>query len=73
MTSATTTTPPTAPPTTKDGVIEMIRRMPPDTTLADIMYALYVRQAIEEGIRQLDAGQGIPHDEVVRRMAKWLT
>jgi predicted transcriptional regulator len=57
---------------TKEAVIEMIRRMPDDATLPDIMEELYVRQKIDEGLRQLDAGEGIPHEEVERRLAKWL-
>lgn len=28
---------------------------------------------IDESIRQLDRGEGIPHEEVVRRMEKWRT
>ena len=72
--SATTTEPATAaPPSTRDAVIEMIRKMPPDATADDIAAALYVRQAIEEGIRQLDEGKSVPHDEIVRRVSKWLT
>lgn len=57
---------------TKEAVIEIIRRMPDDATLPDIMEELYVRQKIDEGLRQLDAGEGIPHEEVERRLAKWL-
>lgn len=57
---------------TKDAVVEMIRRMPEDVTVSEIMEELYVRRKIEEGLQQLDAGQGIPHEEVKRRLAKWL-
>jgi predicted transcriptional regulator len=66
MSAATTT-----PPSTRDAVVEMIRKMPDDPTLADIMDALLVRQKIEEGIRQANAGQTVPHDEAVKRLAKW--
>ena len=71
-TTAETTTTPTSI-STRDAVIDMIRRMPPDATADDIAAAIYVRQAIEEGIRQLDEGKSIPHDEMVRRLSKWLT
>ncbi len=57
--------------TTKEAVIDLIRRLPDDATIEDIMEELYVRQQIEEGLRQLDDGRGIPHEEVVERMAKW--
>lgn len=57
---------------TKEAVIEMIRRLPDDATVPDIMAELYVRQKVDEGLRQLDAGQGIPHEEVKKRLARWL-
>lgn len=57
---------------TKDAVIEMIRRMPDNATLPDIMEELFLRQKIDEGLQQLDAGEGIPHEEVKRSLAKWL-
>lgn len=30
------------------------------------------QQAIDKGIEQLDNGEGIPHDEVMRKYNKWL-
>jgi len=59
--------------TTKDAVIEMIRRLPDDATVADIMAELYFRQKVDKGLRQLDAGEGLDHDEARRRLAPWLS
>ena len=56
----------------KDAVIEMIRQMPDGVTVADILDALEVRTRIEEGLRELDAGQGVPHEEAKARLARWL-
>ena len=58
--------------TTKDAIIELIRKLPDDVTVDDVMQELYVRRSIEEGLKELDEGNGIPHDEVKRRLAKWL-
>lgn len=58
---------------TKEAVIEMIQRMPDGVTVPDIIAELSVRQKIDEGLRQLDAGQGIPHDEAKKRLERWLT
>ena len=58
--------------TTKEAVIEMIRRLPDDVTVPDIMAELYVRQKIEEGLRQLDAGEGVSHEEAKQRLSRWL-
>jgi hypothetical protein len=58
--------------TIKQTVIEMIERLPDDASVEDIMAELYFRQKVDEGIRQLDAGEGIEHEEAKRRLGKWL-
>ena len=58
---------------TKEAVIELIRKLPDDATLADIMEELYVRQKIDEGLRQLDAGEGIDHDAAKAKLSRWLS
>jgi predicted transcriptional regulator len=30
------------------------------------------RKAIDKGLKQLDNGEGIPHEEVMKKYAKWL-
>lgn len=57
----------------KDAVIELIKKLPEETTVPDIMAELYVRQQIDEGLAELDAGKGIPDAEVDQRLAKWLS
>jgi hypothetical protein len=56
--------------TTKEAVLEMIQRMPEDVTVPDIISELYVRQQVDEGLRQLDAGEGISHEEAKRRLSR---
>ena len=58
--------------TTKEAVIEIIRRLPDDATVDDIMAELYARRKIEEGLRELDEGKGISHEEVKQKVARWL-
>jgi hypothetical protein len=58
--------------TTKEAVLEMIQRLPDDVTVADIMAELYFRQKVDEGLRQLDAGEGISHEDAKKRLAPWL-
>ncbi len=57
----------------KEAVLEMIERLPNDATVDDIMAELYFRQKVDEGLRQLDRGEGIEHEEAKRRLAKWLS
>lgn len=57
----------------KDAIIEMIREMPDDASVSDVMAELYVRRKIERGLAELDADKGVPHDEAKRRLTKWLS
>lgn len=56
----------------KGDAIKLIQELPDNATFEDIMYRLYVRAKIEEGLRELDEGQGIPHREAMDRISKWL-
>jgi hypothetical protein len=58
---------------TRDAVIEMIKKLPEDASVSDIMAELYFRQKVDEGLRQLDAGQGIPNADAVKQLSKWLS
>jgi predicted transcriptional regulator len=57
----------------KENVIEMIRRMPDDATVTDIMAELYVRRKIDVGLEQLDKGQTLSQEEVEQRLSQWLS
>ncbi len=53
-------------------VISMVRRLPDDATLDDIMHALYLRAKIERAEREVEEGKGIPHEVVRKRiLQKW--
>ena len=56
----------------KQRIIGIIDSLPDNVTFDDVMAELYFRMKIEEGIRELDKGSGIPNEEVERRMAQWL-
>jgi predicted transcriptional regulator len=56
----------------KDEVIEMIRQMPDESSVADIMAELYFRQKVDRGLKELDEGKGIPHKQARERLKKWL-
>jgi len=58
--------------TTKEAVIELVQSLPEDVSFDEIMYHLYVRQKVEVGLEELDAGTGVPHEEVVRRIEESL-
>ena len=56
----------------KGEVIKLIQELPEDATMEDILYKLYVRAKIEEGLNELNEGQGIPHKEAMEKISKWL-
>lgn len=56
----------------KEEVIAFIQELPEDSTVEDIMYKLYVRAKIEEGIKQLEEGQGLTHHEAITQINRWL-
>ncbi|HEX8172980.1 MAG TPA: hypothetical protein VF824_20775 [Thermoanaerobaculia bacterium] len=47
--------------------------LPEDASLEDIQYHIYVRQKIEQGVADAEAGRVLTHAEVQQRLAKWLT
>jgi predicted transcriptional regulator len=58
--------------TAKDEVRELLANLPDDASLEDIQYHLYVRQKIQQGLAAAEQGRTIAHEEVVRRMSRWL-
>lgn len=59
--------------TAKEQVQQLLSALPEDATLEDIQYHIYVRQKIEQGLADVEAGRVVSHAEVQQRLAKWLT
>lgn len=49
--------------TIKESVMSMVKDMPENATLEDIMESLYVKQKILKGRGQLESGQFYSHEE----------
>ena len=49
-------------------MVEGIRELPADATVDDAIERLVFLAKIEEGLAQLDRGEGVPHEEVKRRL-----
>ncbi len=52
----------------KEAVRQIIDRLPDQATWDDIMYELYVKQKIEAGLKAVEEGRTIPHEEMKRRL-----
>jgi predicted transcriptional regulator len=59
--------------TEKEIVLETIRALPDDCSLEEIAERIEFMAAVQKGLDQLDSGEGIPHEEVKRQLASWLT
>lgn len=58
---------------TKEEIIQMIKNMPENISTDDIMEKLFERIKIESAMQQIEEGQGVSHDEVKEKFAKWLS
>ena len=54
----------------KQEVIKLIQSLPDEATVEDIIAELYFKSQVDAGLKELDEGKGIPHEEVENRMAK---
>ncbi len=59
--------------TSKEIAIKSIKQLPEDATWEDIQERINFIAAVRKGLRELDAGKGIPHDRVKEEFAEWLT
>ena len=50
--------------TAKDEAIKLIARLPEEASWDEIMYKIYVKRKIEEGLKAADDGRTISHAEV---------
>ena len=57
---------------TKEAVLQLIRDFPDDVTLPEIIAELHFLEKVDQSLRELDAGMGVPHDQVCGRLRKWL-
>jgi len=58
---------------------ELVQRTTTEETRAraarrteELLAELNFRQQVDEGLQQLDAGEGIEHEEARRKLGKWL-
>jgi predicted transcriptional regulator len=57
--------------TVKQQVLKAVSELPADATFEDAMERLYLLYKVEQGRRQIEAGQGIPHEEAKKRIKTW--
>jgi hypothetical protein len=55
-------------PTVRERILQALENLPPDATFDDAIERLVFLAKIDAGLAELDAGEGVPHDEVKRRL-----
>ena len=58
--------------TAKDEVRRILDSLPDETTLEDVQYRIYVRQAIDAGLQDISEGRTLSQEEAEQRVARWL-
>lgn len=56
---------------TKEILLDVAEKLPPDATLVDAIYELEFRQGVEDGLAELDRGEGISIEEVKAKINQW--
>ncbi len=56
---------------TKEILLQVAEKLSPDATLSDAIYELEFRQAVEDGLAELDRGEGIPIEQVKAKISQW--
>jgi predicted transcriptional regulator len=59
--------------TEKEMVLEAVRELPDDCSIDEIADHIEFLAAVQKGLDQLDRGEGIPHEEIKKQLASWLT
>jgi len=59
--------------TVKEEVKTLLERLPDDCTIEDIQYHLYVLEKIQKGIERAEKEGTSSHEEVKKRLSKWIT
>ncbi len=54
--------------TRRGRILQALEDLPPNVTYDDAIERLVFLAKIEAGLAELDAGKGVPHDEVKRRV-----
>lgn len=57
----------------KQLVLDSIERLPEDASLEVIAERVEFLAAVRKGLDQIERGQTIPHEEVKRQLASWLS
>ena len=56
----------------KQNAIDLISNLPNDCSYEDIMYSLYVKRKVEDGLNDIKNDHTYSHEEVLMELERWL-
>lgn len=56
---------------TKNEILEIIKDLPEEIDIDEIIYRLYLRQKLEGAEKDVREGRVVSHEEVVKETSKW--
>lgn len=48
----------------KEAVLKLVEQLPEECTWDDVLYEIFVRQKVEAGLKDAEAGRTVSHEEV---------
>jgi predicted transcriptional regulator len=57
----------------KELVLDAIQELPDDASIDQIADRVEFLEAIQKGINDIDRGDTVPHEEIKKQLAAWLT
>lgn len=55
----------------KERAKQVIDKLPDESTMDEIIHALYINTKFQHGVDEIKKGEGIPHEEAVEKLRKW--
>jgi len=55
----------------KQQILELIKDLPEEVDIDEVMYRLYLRQKLEAAEKDVREGRLVSHEEVVKETSKW--
>ncbi len=56
----------------RETTLNLVQRMNSNATYEDIMYGVYFLEKVDKGLQAVEEGRVLSHEEVKRRLGKWL-
>lgn len=60
-----------AKPTPKDLVLEIVRQQPADSSFEEILREIAFGQMVEQGLKDIEAGRVISHEQLKEEIKAW--